>query len=262
MLETELFTDIRDFLKECIRTLKKQSPFLSSSQIARKLSMTNSTFSRLENGDTENPNFNTALKIIKEICDENGIQEFIKKFYPEMDNTYSTVYRGNEDAKFLTAEAESYFEDNNTYEIMLLATTSHGITRQLIIEEFGKRGLLTLEKLIEKGVFKEEMGRFSLQTKLNATQETVQKLLQNLITISYDVDAFGAKDNWLSLQYESLNADKVLPELLNIYTETNQKIRELFSDPQNKGTEVVWAALVGDTLLKSGRNQISKGVIQ
>ena len=96
---------------------------------------------------------------------------------------------------------------------MMMTTSNHGITQQLILEEFGKRGV--------------------------ATQETVQKLLQNLVSLSYDVDSFGAKDNWLTLQYESLNAEKVLPELVSIYTETNQKIRELSSNPQNKGTEVV-----------------------
>jgi len=179
-----------------------------------------------------------------------------------MSKNYSRVYRGNQEAKFLPTEVESFFENSSSYEIMLMATSTHGLTRQIVSDEFGKRGLVTLENLISKGVLKEEQGRFSIQTKINATQETVQKLLQNLLSLSYDVEAFGEKDNWLTLQYESLNADLVLPELVNIYTETNQKIRELFSDPKNKGTEVVWAALVGDTLLKSGRNQFTKEVIQ
>lgn len=262
MLENESFTDIRDFLKGCVRTLKKQSPHLSSSQLAKKLGMTPSTFSRLENGDTERPTFNNALKIVKEICTDENIIDFVERFYPDMSKNYSRVYRGNQEAKFLPTEVETFFENSNSYEIMLMATSAHGLTRQTVSDEFGKRGLITLENLISKGVLKEEQGRFSIQKKINATQETVQKLLQNLLSLSYDVEAFGEKDNWLTLQYESLNADLVLPELVNIYTETNQKIRELFSDPKNKGTEVVWAALVGDTLLKSGRNQFTKEVIQ
>ena len=59
--------------------------------------------------------------------------------------------------------------------------------------------------MIEKKVLKEEQGKFTIGSKINAGQDTVKKLLQNLINSSYDLDAFETEQNWLSIQYEPVN---------------------------------------------------------
>jgi hypothetical protein len=143
---------------------------------------------------------------------------------------------------------------------MMMATTNVGLTKDAVSAEFGRRGLLTLEKLVEKNVLNEKNGVFTLGTKVNANQETVQKLLHNLINSSYDLEAFGTHKNWLSVQYESVDANKVTPKLRDIYIKANKEIRELFNAPENTGHDVMWAGLVMDSLLKEKPE--SNGVIQ
>lgn len=244
------FMDLKEFLSDCIQSIKKSYPNLSSVQLAKKLDLASSTFSRFENREINKPSFNHALRIVREACGETRVQDFIKLHYPEMFNNFAKTYPGNVDLEFIPQESESFFEDPNTYELMMMATTNAGLTSEVVRFEFGKRGLLTLDKLIERKILKEENGKFILGTKVNAGQETVKKLLSNLVDSGYDINAFGTHQNWLSVQYESVNAKKVKPKLREIYIRVNKEIRELFNDPDNSGFDIIWAGLVMDSLLK------------
>jgi hypothetical protein len=254
------FSDLKEFLSDCIKSIKKSYPNLSSVQLAKKLDLPSSSFSRFENREIKKPSFSHALKIIREACGETRVQDFIKLHYPDMYNNLAKTYPGNVDLEFVPQEAEIFFQDSTTFELMVLATTNAGLTKEAIVDEFGKRGLLTLEKLVEKNILKDEQGKYTLSTKVNAGQETVKKLLQNMINSSYDLEAFGTHKNWLSVQYESVDANKVTLKLRDIYIRANKEIRELFNAPENAGPDVMWAGLVMDSLLKE--KQESNGVIQ
>ncbi len=224
-------SDLKDFLSDCIRSIKKSYPNFSSAQLAQRMGLSSSTFNRIENREIKKPTFAYALKIVREACGEEKVQTFIKNHYPEMYSDFEKTYPGNADAEFVPLEAEAFFQDASTYEIMVMATTTNGLTRKIVSEEFGNRGLQILEKLIDKGVLKEEHGNFTLGTKVNAGQETVKKLLQNLINTSYDLSLFGTHKNWLSLQYESVNSDVVIPKIRNVYINANKDNQRNFECP-------------------------------
>ncbi|MGZ3789726.1 MAG: helix-turn-helix domain-containing protein [Bacteriovorax sp.] len=259
-MDSSQFSDLKDFLSDCIKSIKKSHPNLSSAQLAKRLNLASSSFSRFENREIKKPSFNHALKIVREACGETRVQDFIKLHYPDMFNNLTKTYPGNADLEFVPQEAETFFQDSTTYELMMMATTKVGLTKDVITAEFGRRGLLTLEKLVEKNILKDENGKFTLGIKVNAGQETVQKLLHNLVNSSYDLEAFGTHKNWLSIQYESVDANKVTPKLREIYIKANNEIREVFNAHQNAGPTVMWAGLVMDSLLKE--KQESNGVIQ
>ena len=259
-MDSNQFSDLKDFLSDCIKSIKKTYPMLSSVQLAKKLDISSSTFSRFENCEIKKPSFNHALKVVREACGENKLQDFIKSHYPEMFKDYAKTYPGNADLEFVSKDAEVYFQDTMTFELMMMATTNSGLTNEMITSEFGRQGLLTLEKLVEKNILKSENGKYTLGTKVNAGQETVKKLFQNLVNSSYDLEAFGTQKNWLSVQYESVDAKKVAPKLRDIYINANKEIRELFNTPDNTGSDIMWAGLVMDSLLKEKRE--SNGVIQ
>lgn len=66
--------------------------------------------------------------------------------------------------------------------------------------------------------------------------------------------------NWLSIQYESVNHEVVLPKMRKILIKTNQDIRELMNDPESKGKDIVWAGLIMDSLSRhSNLNIRDKG---
>jgi len=250
VLDANHFEDLPEFLESCVNKIKDSYPRFSSLQLSKRLGIPNSTFDRISKKEVKNPTFNYALKIVQEVCGEESIQSFIKKFYPKMYENFETVYPGNKDVPFVMPEAESYFQDASTYEILVMATTTEGLTKEKTLEEFGKRGLGVLEKLLSNGVLKEENGKISTQGPVNAKQETVQKVLQNLIEFNYDLDAFGDNKNWLSVQYDSVKSEVVVPQLRNVCIEANQKVREIMNAPESKGSDVVWAGIVMDSLAK------------
>ncbi len=263
-MDSNQFSDLPDFLSDCIKTIKKSHPNQSSSQLAKKLDLATSTFSRFENKEIKRPSFNHALRIVREAYSEGKVQDFIKIHYPEMYNNLAQTYPGNVDLDFIPPEAELLFEDSTTYELMMMATTNAGITAEVIQTEFGKRGIQSLEKLIERNTLRNVNGRYILNTKVNAGQETVKKLLHNLVNSSYDLQTFGTQKNWLSVQYEYVDAKKVTPKLRDIYIRANKDIRELFNAPENSGQDVLWAGLVMDSLIKRMSDEQSEtdGVIQ
>jgi hypothetical protein len=82
-----------------------------------------------------------------------------------------------------------------------------------------------------------------------------------LINSSYDLEAFGTQKNWLSIQWESVDVNKVTPMLREVYVKANKEIREIFNSPENAGHDVMWAGLAMDSLLKKEKPE-SNGVIQ
>lgn len=249
MMNTNHVEELGNFLKSCITKIKERSPHLSSNAISTKLRITNSTFNRIENLEVKRPTFDHAIKIVRAACEESEVKTFIEKYYPSMLKNFSNIYKENSDVPFVKIEAESYFEDQATFELMMMATSNNGITREVTIREFGNRGLKTLDKLLENGTLTENNGVISYSGRINASQETVQKLLLNLISLSYNLEGIDESlKNWLSLQYESVNKEKALPVASEIIHEANNKLRALFTDPKYKGEDVVWAGLVLDTL--------------
>lgn len=261
MLNLNEVTDLPSFLKNCIQVIKDRSPNLSSNSLSAKLRISNSTFGRIENLEVRKPTFDHALKIVRAACNDIEVKSFVEKYYPNMLANFMKVYSENSEVPFVKMEAEAYFEDPTTYEIMMMATTSYGLTREKTLEEFGKRGLITLQKLIDKGVLIEINSKISNSGNINAGQETVQKLFLNLVGLSYDASGIdGDLKNWLSVQFESVDKNKVLPELSKIIHESNQKIRIVLNDPKNRGSDVVWAGLAVDLL--SANQSDSRGVVQ
>jgi len=261
-MDSMQFSSLKDFLSDCIRSIKKSYPNYSSVQIAKKLDISSSTFSRLENCEIIKPSFNTALKIVRETCGESKVQAFIEKHYPEMFSNFKMTYPGNNNLEFMPEEAEAFLQDPTAFEIMMMATSNVGLSKGIVKTEFGNRGLQVMESLIFKKILTEKDGVFTLgSNNFNFGQETVKKLLQNLVNSSYDLSVFGTQRNWLSVQYESVDMNRVTPQLREVYVRANAEIRAIFNNPENAGKDVMWAGLVMDSLLKREKPE-SNGVIQ
>jgi hypothetical protein len=264
-MDSVQFTDLKEFLSDCIKSIKKSYPNLSSVQLAKKLDVASSTFSRFENREVKKPSFNHALKIVRAACGETRVQDFIKIHYPDMFDNFKQTYPGNSDLEFIPEEAEVYLQDQTSFELIMMATSNAGLKRDVVITEFGNRGLLALENLIAKNILIEQNQIFTLGLKnVNYGQDTAKKLLHNLVNTSYDLEAFGTHKNWLSVQWESVDAKKVTPKLRDVYIKANKEIREIFNAPENAGPDYLWAGLVMDSLLKQEKTEKpeSDGVIQ
>ena len=263
MLDSSNFSDLPTFIGCCVSKLKESHPRLSALALAKKLDIPNSTFDRISKKEVKAPSFNHALKIVQEVCGDQSVQDFIRKFYPNMMADFRRVYPGNTEVPFVDSNAEVFFQSPASFEIMMMATSRAGITEAQTLEEFGKKGLSILKELLEKGILKKEGEKIYIDGTINARQETVHKLFQNLIGLSYDPSHFGDNKDWLSIQYDSVNFNVVAPQIREVYIKANQKIRELLKAPESKGDEVIWAGLAMDRLTKSKvSNDNSKGPLQ
>jgi len=249
MINNHQFENLPEFLSECVRLIKKRHPRFTSIQLSKRLGLSNSTFDRISKSDVKFPSFNNALKIVREACGEKNLLNFIKKFYPEMLEEFVSIYPNNNAVKFVEAGAEKFFEDSSSYELMLMISSGKGVTRNLVQEEMGKKGLKVLDTLIKNTIVEEKNGRIQINGKINATQTTVHQLMQNLIASNYHIENFGKEGNWLTVQYEAVNKDLAWPVIKSALNEANKKIKEVFANPIYQGKDIVWVGLSGDSLI-------------
>ena len=261
MLEASQYDCSKSFLQDCVKGLRKASPNLSDSQIAKKLGISSSTFGRIANAEVKT-SFNNALSISRRVCGEEKVQEFIAKFYPEMKKTFDKVYSGNAHKPFVKNDLESFLQDSNTHELVMMAMTNAGVLKETIQSEFGQKGLRVLDSLIEAGLIHEIEPNLFKCDGANFGQDTVQKLVQNVTQSNYELAAFGKKDNWLSVQWESVDADYIGPKLVEICRKANQEVRTLFSDPKSAGKDVMWFTLGMDSFNTTKAINGTEGVIQ
>lgn len=250
MLDIDSTTDLKELLKASIQLLKQQKSNLSSSAIASNLGIASSTFGRIENGEVRRPDFRHTLSILKAAYDEDTAMKGMTKFYPEVTQNFEKVYPGNKDVPFIDTDSEKYFKDPTSYELMVMATSEAGISRDQVKCEFGNKGLGILNELLAQGVLMDNDGIIGIKGNINATQPTVHKLVQNLIAQNYDIGAFGNKANWLSLQYDSVNLEIALPKVREIMQKASGEIRAVLNDPAYKGKDVLWASMASDSLMK------------
>lgn len=252
MLENSTATDLKDLLKESIRLIKQAKPRLSSNALASSLDIPGSTLSRIENSGTRRPDFKHAIAIVKAAHGEEKARACLERYYPELIENFERIYKGNKDVPFVDVDSEKYFQDPTTYELMIMATCEAGIDRKVVKSEYGNKGLAILDELLANEVLIETDGVIGIKGSINARQATVHKLVQNLMAHNYDLAAFGKKENWLSLQYDSVDIEKALPKVREIMEKASSEIRAILNDPAYKGKDILWASMTADSLKKQG----------
>ena len=250
-MEIEQFDTKADFLARCTKILAEKHPRSSSySALSKRIGVPSSTFERIAKKEVKSPSFHNALKIVQAVCEDGDVLTFIKKFYPEMLADYEKAYPGNSKIPFAPPRMEEFFKNAVTYELMLFISSADNLTRQDVAKKFGEKGLGILEDLKSGGML-EKSGELSIDGPIKLGQEVNQALLQNLIRNNYDLKSFGEKDNWLSVQWHSVNMKKALPELREACVKMAQETWDIVSDPKYKGDDVVWVGAVMDTLLRT-----------
>ena len=258
-MEIEKFSTKADFLQHCAKMLLDRYPKSSSYRfVSEKVGISASCFQRVAKKETTSPNFHNALKIVQSVCTDGDVRSFVKKFYPEMLPAYEEIYPGNSDIPFAPLRMEEFFKDAVAYELMLFISSVDNLTRQDVENRFGDKGLGILDDLAEKGLI-EESGTVSINGTIKLSQEVTQTLLQNLVRSNYDLGSFGVKENWLSVQWNSVNLEKAMPVLREACVKMAQETWDILSNPEyNKGDDVVWVGAAMDTLLRFPKKEQEK----
>ncbi|MAW06844.1 MAG: hypothetical protein CME61_01030 [Halobacteriovoraceae bacterium] len=239
---------LNDFLASSLNTLRKRENIKSLEDLSKALGITKSTVDRILKKEIKKTSICNGLKIVQKVYGQEKYTEFLKEYYPEVLGQMKKVYPNNTDAEMIDEKMNKFLESSFAYELIMKATSNYGISNLEALEEFGRRGLDILEELVKIEQIKKKGSRFYFDKKINTNQRVVQKLTENLIKNNYDIESFGKKDNWLSLQYESVNQEKVMPAVRQVLIEANYKIKNILNEETNRGDDIVWVSLLSDNL--------------
>ena len=248
--QTNTATNMR-LAHDCIRELKIKYPNYSSTQIAKEIGMTQSTFSRIENGQT-NPSLNSISKLLASLGKAHQLTDAIKISNPQLAETIKQNFSHNIDTPIMGGEYAKYFSHHEYRKILLLALTRSGTTRDEIADQYGKNGIQILSELLKAQILNEVRGIIKAnEDKVSFDQEILQDSLINCIKDNYNADTFGQNKNWLSFQTESVNKEKAMSAINEKLKKAYQEIKEeILYSPEYYGNDKVFVGMVADSLLK------------
>ena len=256
---------VLDQIQKCVQELKVKYPNFSSSQIAAKIGIDQSTFSRIENGQVKNfplPNLDSIVKLLIGTGKTFTLTKVIEMFNPALASLLKQNMSHNAENTLMGPDIAYYIKLPVYRDIILLASTRTGTTYKEVKEECGKLGLNKLNELLRKGICKESEGAIHTTekgVKVTFDQYTLSEVLVNCTKDHYLPENFGLGMNWLSFQTESVDKEKVLKlirsKIQNFYGEIEQIIRS----PEYHGNEKIFIGMVLDSITKGSSNDL-KGV--
>ena len=258
---------ILDIAQNCVHTLKARHPNCSSAQIASNIGMEQSTFSRIENGQTKSPNLNSVIKLLLASGMSFKLTKVIEKLNPSLAQVLEKNMSHNAENPFIGSELSHYLKMPVYRNVILLASSRSGTTRKEIEQECGELGLQKLDELLKKGIFQEseEAGIRATEKGVRVTfdQDTLTELLINCIQDYYASKDFALSKNWLSIQTESVNKDKVLGLIRSKMQRVYNEVEEMIRLPEYQGNDKIFVGMVTDSITKKSNNNLEeKGVLQ
>ncbi|TNF03129.1 MAG: hypothetical protein EP326_02650, partial [Deltaproteobacteria bacterium] len=162
--------------------------------------------------DIKNPTFDQIIKIFNGTGDKEGLVQYLKKYYPIIANTYGQLYSHKDSDKYFGSETIKNIIDPQAHQIMLLAISKTGVSRELIQNEYGNTGVRTLDRLHSEGIVFLKDNRYFARDEGNIfpTQRDTKELVRLTLENSYDLQGFEDQTagNFLSFQTEGINLDK------------------------------------------------------
>ncbi len=232
--------NICEVLQEKIRKYKRQHPRFSGSQIARKWGLSTSSLNRIENGDIRNPTIIQSIKVLKGTSDNQEIVEFMRTYYPDIHESLFSYFTESSRESVSDKDIEDYFSNEETYKMMMLASSSCGLSENYILQEYGRSGHKKFMKLAAKGIVKNIDGRFYTKEKNYILSEKSSLKITEYITkrIYQNIDVFD-KDQYRGfIHYESINFEKVKSQIEALMDDYKFEILKILKSPENQGEDL------------------------
>ena len=233
--------NICEVLQEKILKYKRKHPRFSGSQIARKWGLSTSSLNRIENGDIKTPTIDQSIKILKGVGVDKDIVEFIRTYYPEIHESLFAYYIETSESVELEKSLETYFQDESTYKMMLLASTKSGLKENFILQEYGRDGHKKFMKLASKGYLIHDNGSFFIPgVDVHLDQLSSLKVGQFLLkSLSQDFLVKGELEQTdFRLEYHNINFEKVEDELYSLINDFNFELKKILKNKNNHGDDV------------------------
>tara|TARA_Y100000296_G_C5111012_1_gene225140 strand:- start:293 stop:874 length:582 start_codon:yes stop_codon:yes gene_type:complete len=168
------------------------------------------------------------------------IVEFMRTYYPDIHESLFAYFTESSRSSVSDADVESYFCDEDTYTMMMLASSNCGLSENYILQEYGRTGHKKFMKLAAKGIVKNIDGRFYTKEKnyilseksgLKITEYMAKKINQNINV--FDKDQYKG-----FIHYESVNFEKIKGEIDALMEDYKFELLKILKSPENKGEDL------------------------
>ena len=166
--------------------------------------------------------------------------EFIREYYPEIHESLFAYYIETADSVELEKTLETFFHDESTYKMMLLASTKGGLSENYVLQEYGRDGHQKFMKLAAKGYLVNKNGNFFIPgIDIHLDPLTSLKVGQNLIKdLTQDLLIKGQLEKTdYRLEYQNVDFKKIGPKVTSLINDFNFELKKILRDVNNQGNE-------------------------
>ena len=235
-------------LKQLVQSFAAGYPNLSLPQISKKINVAYPTLNRIMNG-SGNPSLSVVTNILVNTGNGKRLEDFMTRMEPEMARAFKNYFAHNHDTPVLDPKTSTLFANKDYLFILLLAFSKSGTSREEIRDEYGKSGINRLEELIEQNIVKETSGIIRGDvSRVTFNQKVMKEAVLHCIEESYDPTQFGKGTNWLSLQTESVNKEKAVPEIRRILQNAYTEIKNILYSDDYQGEDKIFVSMTADTI--------------
>lgn len=251
---SELKVDICGELKEMVDQYHQGFPNLSLPQIAKKINVAYPTLKRVMNLNG-NPSLSVVTNILLNTGNQQQLPLFLQRMNPTLAKAFNSYFSHNAETQSLDLDSSTLFANKDYLFILLLAFSEAGTTEFEIRQEYGAQGVSRLQELLYRGivVLKDER-IYGQLSKITFNQNIMKESVLHCIEQCYEPKLFGTGDNWLSLQTESVNREKAVPEIRKIIQNAYKEIKEVLYHEDFQGNDKVFISMVMDQILNSDNN--------
>jgi hypothetical protein len=256
---SELKIDFCQDLRNMVEVFQGRHANLSLPQISKKINVSYPTLKRVMNL-TANPSLEVVTNILMNTGHHDQLPLYLQRMNPALASAFNSYFSHNIETPSLDIDSSALFANKDYLFILLLSFTNSGTTELEIRQEFGVLGIKRLQELIDHGILVQKNERiFGQSSKVTFNQKIMKQAVIHSIEQSYEPELFGKGENWLSLQTESINKAKAMPEIRNILQNAYKDIKEILYSDDYQGDDKVFVSMVADKILSSDPNQ---GILQ
>ncbi len=235
-------------LKQVVQTYASAYPNLSLPQISKKINVAYPTLNRIMNG-SGNPSLSVVTNILVNTGNGKRLEDFMTRMDPDMAKAFKNYFSHNHDTPVLDPKTSTLFANKDYLFILLLAFSKSGTSREEIRDEYGKAGINRLEELIDQKILSETSGVIRGDvSRVTFNQKVMKEAVLHCIEESYDPSQFGKGTNWLSLQTESVNKQKAIPEIRRILQSAYSEIKEILYSDEFQGEDKIFISMIADKI--------------
>jgi hypothetical protein len=252
---SELKIDFCHDLKGMVDVFQEKHPNLSLPQISKKINVSYPTLKRIMNLSA-NPSLEVVTNILMNTGHHDQLPLYLQRMNPDLAAAFNNYFSHNVETPSLDLDSSTLFANKDYLFILLLAFTNSGTTEFEVRQEFGTLGIKRLQELLDHGIviYKDER-IFGQSTKVTFNQKIMKQAVLHSIEQCYNPELFGKGENWLSLQTESINKEKAMPEIRAILQNAYKDIKEILYSEEFQGDEKIFVSMVADKILSTDQQK-------